>query len=284
MSTEPQTPSGSDGQDIHIEAENFNDAVADAAARLGVTTAELGIEVLDPGRSSASAGGFRPVKIRAWKRAAAEPPDGARPGAGRAPASRPYGGRGDDMPRRGGRRFDRPEPVSYGPPPPPMDPSRITPAHIEEARALCEGLARSMGFDANATGEKTKHGIRVAIDAGDSDQYLIGHDGESLDAIQYMIARMLRARLREDSMPRIEVDVAGYRDRRNEELRELARELMDGVEREGEEALTDPLSAAERRIVHLEVAERPGMTTVTLGEGEFKRVLIRKGEPEGGDR
>jgi spoIIIJ-associated protein len=284
VSIDPPTPSGTGEENVHVEAENFNDAVTDAAARLGVSAAELGIEVLDPGRSAASAAGFRPVKIRAWKRAAAEPPDGARPGGGRAPSSRGYGGRGEEGPRRGGRRFDRPEPGSYGPPPPPMDPAKITPTHVEEARSLCEGLARSMGFDAVATGGKTKHGIRVAIDAGQSDQYLIGPEGETLDAVQYMIARMLRARLREDSMPRVEVDVAGYRDRRNEELRDLARDLMDEVERTGEEALTDALTAAERRIVHLEVAERPGMMTVTLGEGEFKRVLIRKGEPGSGDR
>jgi spoIIIJ-associated protein len=285
VSTAPQTPSESGGQDIHIEAESFNAAIADAASRLGVAVAALGIEVLDPGRSASAAGGYRPVKIRAWKRAASEPPDGARPSGGRGEGPSYRGGRGEGPSYRGSRRpFERGEAPSYGPPPPPMDPEKITPAHVEETRALCEGLVRSMGFDARAEGAKTKHGIRVGIEAGESDQYLIGPDGETLGAIQYLVARMLRARLREDSMPRIEVDVAGYRDRRNEELREMARGLMDEVRRTGEEALTDPLTAAERRIVHLEVAETPGMMTVTLGEGEYKRVLIRQGEPEGGAR
>jgi len=279
-----EAQAGSEGPGLLIEADDFNMAVADAAGRLGVKPADLGIQVIDPGRSAASAAGFRPVRIRAWKRDASEAPDGARPGG---PASR-QGGRGprDEWsgPRGPRRSFERGEPRAYGPPPPPMDPALITPELVEQARSLCEGLVRSMGFEATASGSKTKHGIRVGIDAGANDQYLIGPDGETLSAIQYMVARMVRARLREDSMPRIEVDAAGFRDRRNEELRELARGLMDEVRRTGEEALTDPLPASERRIVHLEVAETPGMATETIGEGEYKRIIVRQGAPEGGAR
>jgi spoIIIJ-associated protein len=161
-----------------------------------------------------------------------------------------------------------------------MDPARITPELVEEARSLCEGLVRSMDIEARSTGSKTKHGIRINVDAGESNHHLIGRDGESLAAIQYMVARMLRAHLREDSMPRIEVDVAGFREGRNEELREMARALMEEARRTGGEAVSEPLPAAERRVIHLEVAEAPGLTTVTIGEGEFKRVVVRTGEPE----
>jgi len=278
-----QPAEGMDGG-VHIESESFDAAVTEAASRLGVDVSELGIQVLDPGRSAASEGGFRPVKIRAWRREKSQPPDGARGGGGGAGGGTAGGERygRSDRPGRGREsRPDRRGPASYGPPPPPMDPSRITPELIEETRLLAEGLVQSMGFPARATAGKTRHGIRIAVQAGEDDRHLIGEDGETLDAIQYMVARMLRARLREDSMPRIEVDVAGFRDRRNEELRGIARTLMDEVRRTGEEAMTAPLPAAERRIIHLAVAEVPGMTTVTIGEGEFKRIVVREGEPEG---
>jgi spoIIIJ-associated protein len=87
---------------------------------------------------------------------------------------------------------------------------------------------------------------------------------------------MIRAKMPEESPPRVEVDVAGFRDRQIEGLRELARGLMEEVRRTGEEISTDPLPASERRIVQLEVAEHPGMETVTVGDGYFKRVVIRK--------
>jgi spoIIIJ-associated protein len=116
----------------------------------------------------------------------------------------------------------------------------------------------------------------VAIDTGERDQYLIGRDGETLAAFQHLLGRMMRAKMRDDAPPRIEVDVAGFRDRQIEKLREIARELMDEARRTGEEMTTDPLPASERRIVHLEVAESPGMETVTVGDGYYKRVIVRR--------
>jgi spoIIIJ-associated protein len=278
MTTTPQDPEeqpaeGESGG-VVVEASRFEEAIAEAAARLGISASELRIHVIDPGRSETAEGGFRPVRIRAWKRGSREAPDGARPGAA---ADR---GAGDDESPRSRRSMERREPRFYGPPPPPMDPDRITPELVEQTRALCEGLVRSMGFEARAVGSKTKHGIRIDVDADEQNQYLIGRDGEALGSIQYLVARMLRANLREDSMPRIEVDVAGFRESRNEELREIAHVLMEEARRTGGEAVSEPLPAAERRVVHLEVAEAPGLTTVTIGEGEYKRVVVRTGEPE----
>lgn len=269
MKTPAEDPTEPTGEGIIVEAARFEDAIADAAGQLGISASELGIDVIDPGRSDASEGGYRPVRVRAWKRAPSEAPDGAHPGAGPSHGVRDSG-------RHGGRARERVEPQSYGPPPPPMDPSRITPELVEQTRALCEGLVRSMGFEARVVGARSKHGIRIDVDAGQQDHHLIGRDGEALAAIQYMVARMLRAGLREDSMPRIEVDVAGFRESRNEELRRVARELIEEARSTDGEALTDPLPASERRVIHLEVAEIPGFTTVTIGEGEYKRVVVKR--------
>ena len=277
MKTPSQDPAETPGPEaeggVIVEASRFEEAIAEAAARLGISVSELGVDVLDPGRSESSAGGYRPVRIRAWKRELSQAPDGARPGSGPARGARFEGG-------FRGRRAEQGEPRSYGPPPPPMDPARITPELVEEVRSLCEGLVQSMGFEARAVASKTRHGIRIDVSAGEQDQHLIGRDGETLAAIQYLAARMLRARLKEDAMPRIEVDVAGYREGRNEELRQLARELMEEARSTGGEAVSDPLPASERRIIHLEVSEVEGLTTVTIGEGEFKRVVVKAGEPK----
>ena len=124
----------------------------------------------------------------------------------------------------------------------------------------------------------------MAVVAGDRDQFLIGRDGETLAALQHLVARMLRARSPEDAIPRVEVDVAGYRDRRVESLRELARQLIDEARETGHEVSTEPLSAIERRIVHLEVAEADAFTSTSIGDGLFKRVIIRHEEHRSGSR
>jgi spoIIIJ-associated protein len=261
---------------VEAEAPTFGEAVNDAAVRLGVKSEDLAIEILDPGRSAESSGGFRPVKIRARRRAADAPPDGARPGP-------PGESRRYERSDRFARPRERRESVSYGPPPPPMDPARITPEIVAMVHDLAKGILDGMGFPATLEAGKTQHGIRIGIDAGENDQYLIGKDGETLAAFQHLLGRMIRAKMPEESPPRIEVDAAGFRDRQIEKLREMARELMQEARTTGAEVTTDPLPASERRIVHLEVAEVPGMETVTIGDGYYKRVVVRQatGEPKG---
>ncbi len=243
---------------IQVEAASYGDAVHQAADRLGVSPRELAVEVIDPGRSANSLGGFRPVKVRAWRRDPEGQPDGAR-----IPASavrRQASAVGEEA-HGGGRRGTAVE--SYGPPPPPLDPSQITPELVEGVRSIAQGIVEQMGFPSEVSAERTRDGIRVAIRAGERDQFLIGREGETLAALQHLVAR-------------VEVDVAGYRDRRVESLRELARELIEEVRESGAEASTEPLSAIERRIVHLEVAEADSFTSVSVGDGLFKRVIIRR--------
>jgi spoIIIJ-associated protein len=265
---------------VDIQAASFTDAVQEAAAQLGVGAADLAVELIDPGASAESSGGYRPVKIRARVRPEGGAADGARGSAGgrsgggaREGADHGWG-RGGDGGSRGPHRRPR-ESQQFGPPPPPMDPAKITPELVGDVRDIMQGLLERMDFPGKVDADRTQHGIRIAIDAGERDQYLIGRDGETLAAIQHLLGRMMRARMRDDAPPRIEVDVAGFRDRQIEQLREMARELMDVARNSGDEVSTEPLQASERRIVHLEVAESKDMETVTIGDGFYKRVVIR---------
>jgi spoIIIJ-associated protein len=76
-------------------------------------------------------------------------------------------------------------------------------------------------------------------------------------------------------MVRCRIDCAGLRGEREEALRALARAEAERVLATAEERLLDPLPPAERRIVHLELAERAGLRTDSLGTGYRKRVRIR---------
>ncbi len=263
---------------VDAEAASFGEAVQDAADQLGLETADLAIEILDPGRSADSGAGYRPVKIRARRRPPDAAPDAIRPGrpadAGRYERSDSRSGGARREPRR------HMEAANYGPPPPPMDPAKITPEIVAMVRDLATGMLEQMQFPGGVDATKTSHGIRIAIDAGERDQYLIGKDGETLSAFQHLLGRMIRAKMPQESPPRVEVDVAGFRDRQIENLRQMARELMEQARESGEEMSTDPLPASERRIVHLEVAESKGMETVTIGDGYFKRVVIRRATPK----
>jgi spoIIIJ-associated protein len=79
-----------------------------------------------------------------------------------------------------------------------------------------------------------------------------------------------------DNQRRIQVavDVGGYRKRREAQLESLAKSLAAKVESSGQQTMTEPLNAAERRIIHITLANNPAVRTETIGEGLVKKVAV----------
>lgn len=115
--------------------------------------------------------------------------------------------------------------------------------------------------------------LQVDVTAGDEAQVLIGHHGQTLDALQYLCN--LVATKAESDGQRVLVDVEGYRKRRAETLNRLATRLAERVKRTGEPAALEPMSAHERRVIHLALQEDPSVMTTSEGEEPFRRVVIQ---------
>lgn len=128
-------------------------------------------------------------------------------------------------------------------------------------------------------------GIGVRIDVQEDAEYLqvdltgqeagilIGHHGQTLDALQYL-CNLAAARTGEQG-PRILLDVEGYRKRRSETLTALAERLAERVVRTGEPVALEPMSAQERRVIHLALQEHPAVSTTSEGDEPFRRVVIQ---------
>jgi spoIIIJ-associated protein len=114
--------------------------------------------------------------------------------------------------------------------------------------------------------------LQVDLTVGDEAQVLIGHHGQTLDALQYLCN--LVATKAEADGPRVLLDVEGYRKRRAETLNRLAARLAERVRRTGEPAALEPMSAHERRVIHLALQDDPSVTTTSEGEEPFRRVVI----------
>lgn len=154
---------------------------------------------------------------------------------------------------------------------------RLVPRDDLEAvvQELAAGLLERMGIE-NAVVTVVRNGatVSVQVESGATDGLLIGRKGETLDAFQHILLRMAGRRLgaRIDS---VRVDVAGYRERREEQLRTQIVELAEKVERSGRRAMTEPLSPVERRLVHRILADRAGVETHAGGrDGVAQRVII----------
>lgn len=102
---------------------------------------------------------------------------------------------------------------------------------------------------------------------------LIGKNGRTLAALEQIVNAVVNRR--EDSNARVNVDVGGYKRRRDERLRQRAQAAADRVRAEGEEVEMEPMSAAERRVVHLAVAADPGVASESTGQGRDRRVVLK---------
>ncbi len=112
--------------------------------------------------------------------------------------------------------------------------------------------------------------LSVVSDDGGS---IIGRRGQTLDALEHLVNRIVFRDERVTS-GRISIDVEGYRERREESLRELARRLAEKARETGQIVTVNPLSPRDRRIVHLELEGHPNVSTRSEGEGLFRRLLI----------
>lgn len=142
----------------------------------------------------------------------------------------------------------------------------------QELAGFARELLQRMGFKAQVEAGWGGDAYEVKIHAGESDEVLIGRRGETLDALQHVFAKMV-SRGREELL-RVRVDVSEYRQRRTSELEEHAMELARQVRETGREVITEPMPAAERRIIHRTLSDLPDVTTVGLGDGHEKPVWI----------
>lgn len=115
--------------------------------------------------------------------------------------------------------------------------------------------------------------------SGDDTGVIIGHRGETLDALQYLAG--LAASKKGNGFYRVVLDIGDYRERREKTLENVARKTAAQVLRTGRSRSLEPMNPFERRIIHTTVQGIEGVTSGSVGGGSARRVVI---SPEGGDR
>ena len=149
----------------------------------------------------------------------------------------------------------------------------------EAAKGVLEVLLTMMGVvgsvvpQAKPSVEGEEATAPIAFDIkGDDLGILIGRRGQTLSCLQYIVRLIIGHQMK--VWEPIIVDVEGYKQRRYEALQALAWRMAEQVKAKGVPFTLEPMSAYERRIVHLALAEHPDVTTQSSGEGEARKVVI----------
>ncbi len=129
----------------------------------------------------------------------------------------------------------------------------------------------AMGLTVDVALEETPDAIRVNVTGAGADTLLRRH-GETLDALQVIVNTAFRREERGDR--HYLVDALGFRKGKDDELRETARTLIETARSSGVPQEMGPLNPYARRLVHLVVADAPGMTSESIGDAFLKTVVI----------
>ncbi|MFN8497239.1 MAG: RNA-binding cell elongation regulator Jag/EloR [Anaerolineae bacterium] len=257
---------------VEARGKNVDEAIQKGLAQLGVRRDQVDVQIISEGSRGILGIGAEDARVRVT--VAAAPPKPA-PAPVPAPAPAP-----------------RPEPVAAPAPapapvaaPPPAAPAPVSlePAVSQSVEDLAlttvREMLQQMGAKAQITiqlsppadeGEDVAYLVDVR---GSNLQHLIGKRGEVLDSLQYLTRLIVQHK--SGHWVSIIVDVDGYRERRAETLRATARQMADRVKRDGRSISLDPMPPYERRIVHLALRNDPDVMTVSVGEGDNRKVTIR---------
>ena len=157
---------------------------------------------------------------------------------------------------------------------------KVTAKEKELAMGFVKSFIESIGFACEVKGDLTPNEdgyvSRVVTVEGEGASVLIGHHGETLDAIQYLANLCLARKSDSDHKEYVKVivDIENYREKREQTLRALARKMADQALRQGRSVHLDPMNPYERRIIHSEIQKIDGVSTHSVGYDETRKIVI----------
>jgi len=229
-----------------FEGKTTEDAIQNAARKLNLPVEELSIDVIEPG----SAGifglvGGRKAKIKVTLRTPSE-----------------LGEQEEEEEQEPGQSKGEPQ----------EDDVKFAKRTLEEILAL-------VPVEATIAASRGDGRINLKIQ-GDRSGLLIGRKGKTLDALQFLVNKIVSKAL--DKKVEVVIDSENYRRRREDSLTQLALKMGDKVKRIKKPLTTNPMNPHDRRLVHLALKDDEHLETRSRGEGLMKRVVIipkGKGQP-----
>jgi len=239
-------------ESVETEGDSIDAAIDAALKVLGTTRDRVDIEIL----ANASRGIFGIGSRKARVRAAVRAPLTAEAGERRVP------------------RISTPS--AAAPAPAPAAPRRAANPVVTDdgtgaqAAKILQDIVRHIGVEAQVVIRSEDEHLLLEL-TGDTSGVLIGRRGQMLDALEYLINRIVG---RDEGAARILVDSQDYRARRRTSLEEMARRMGEQAKRKGRSVTLNPMSPHDRRIVHLVLQDDTSLTTKSSGKGYFRRLII----------
>ncbi|MBC7879529.1 MAG: Jag N-terminal domain-containing protein [Anaerolineales bacterium] len=257
------------GTTLEIIAPTVEEALSQGLSQLGLTADAVSVEVLDSGSKGLFGLGGRQVRVRLT----VNPPAGSIAPAADKPKPAPAK-KAESAPKAPRENKSRPEKKAV------QEAKADNGDHdplLDTTEAIVSKLIHHLGmkaqvsahFDENNTDDRRT--IQVDI-RGDDLSALIGRQAETLNAFQYVASLIVGKETQQ--WVQLVVDVEGFRSRREKQVRQIALRMVDQVIKTGRKATLEPMTASERRAIHIELRGHPAVTTESTGEEPHRKVVI----------
>lgn len=277
---------------IEIAAASVEEATREALEQLGAQADEVAIEVLATPRAGVLGLGARQARVRVTRKSGASgraesTAEGPRSPQTAAPARKETApqerrrrgrenhrrGRNDSRAGDGGAGSEKPA-ANGGEENGGAQARRSTDVEEQrrEATAILEEILKMMGERAEVRPVQVDAETVELEIKGDGSGILIGRHGQTLDALEYLVNRILARRIK-DAVP-ISLETESYRARRRQQLHRMALSMGEKAKRDHKPVRLDPMPPRDRREVHLALKEDPMLTTRSAGEGLLRSIEI----------
>jgi spoIIIJ-associated protein len=264
------------------EAASVEDATRAALEQLGAREDEVTIEVIATPRAGVLGLGARNARVRVTRKGVAAGNVASATSSSPAPQSRTEGvpdgsGRGRENQRRGRNdgRARSASPLASAGDDDGGDAGRKS-VGVEEQRreaiVILKQILEQMGEPTDVRQiEVDAETVELEI-KGDGSGILIGRHGQTLDALEYIVNRILARRIK-DAAP-ISLETESYRARRRQQLHRMALSMGEKAKREHKPVRLEPMPPRDRRVVHLALKDDPMITTRSAGDGTMRSIEI----------
>ncbi|VAW36145.1 RNA-binding protein Jag [hydrothermal vent metagenome] len=259
---------------LQYSGKTVEEAIDKACRNLNAAREDLNIKVITPGSKGFLGFGRRQAQITA-----APKNNGSE--SITAPQDKPATTEADTSSattqRQTGRKFQKDQGPAYRGSR--QEPAQPDSAEIIEITTVVKEIIGLMGLKAEVEATVVKNRIKAVIDGPDN-ELIIGRRGETIDAIQYLVRKIISHKFPHKLF--FALDVGNYRSQRREELEKLALELAVKVKSSGITETIAAMNPAERRIVHLALQNDREIRSVSMGDGLFKKIRIYVPSKKGG--
>jgi spoIIIJ-associated protein len=253
---------------IETDGDSIDLAIEKALQTLQVGRDQVEVEILADATKGLFGFGGKKARVRATVR----PPLVARLQTAEVGATK-NDSRATTTPRTSSPRTDSQGTRAATTPPEAAAGASASDTFVARCKSVLEQLIGHLGVSCSVAARPGADGSVLLDVSGDAQGLLIGRRGQTLDALEYIVNRIV-ARDDEPAAGRIVIDVERYRERRRDHLTTLAERLAGKVRQTGRPVTLNPMSPRDRRIVHLALQQDASVATRSQGDGHFRKILI----------